>query len=204
MEKAEYENKDGLSYRKYSNYDEYKKHQSSKYDEIMNKKGGFTKLMILSYRMKFYRRFKHISKYLSSKGQRILCLGARQGTEVEVLRDIGFYNSTGIDLNPGVNNPYVFKGDFMSVDEPDGSIDLIYTNSIDHAYDVPKFLDECIRILQPKGYAIFDIAIQEGGNYEAIKYDEDVLFKIIVNKFRRTIKVETENKWNWKWVIVQK
>ena len=41
----------------------------------------------------------------------MLCLGARLGTEVRALHNLGYF-AIGIDLNPGVDNPYVLMGDF--------------------------------------------------------------------------------------------
>ena len=76
-----------------------------------------------------------------------MCCGARQGTEVEVLRDLGFRSAYGIDLNSGPENPYVVPGDFMKLDAEDGSLDLIYSNCLDHAFDLPALAAEHARAI---------------------------------------------------------
>ena len=87
----------------------------------------------------------------------IVCLGARQGTEVEVLRDLGFQRAIGVDLNPGPANPLVVEGDFHQLDLPDQSVDLVYSNSLDHAFDLNLFFAEAKRVLRPGGYALYDV-----------------------------------------------
>ncbi len=59
---------------------------------MLKMKGGFSNWDICEYRLKFYSRFKHLTQLLSRDAV-ILCSGARQGTEVEVLHDLGFFNA---------------------------------------------------------------------------------------------------------------
>ncbi|MFZ0034217.1 MAG: hypothetical protein WAK60_04400 [Sedimentisphaerales bacterium] len=114
-------------YRDYKDYEEYLSHQKQKFHEILKMRGGFTNRNIAAYRHRFYRRFHHLPVFLP-KSAYILCAGARQGTEVEVLHDLGFKNAYGIDLNPGPDNKLVRIGDFMHLDNPDSSLDMIYSN----------------------------------------------------------------------------
>ena len=132
------EQEENFRYRNYSSYEEYVSHQSQKFNEILKMEGGFDNKIILWYRKTFYKRFRYLPSFLS-KSATILCLGARQGTEVEVLRDIGYKNAIGLDLNPGPENPYVKQGDFMALEYPDSSVDMVYSNCIDHAFDLSKF-----------------------------------------------------------------
>ncbi|MFX1259945.1 MAG: methyltransferase domain-containing protein, partial [Promethearchaeota archaeon] len=158
-----------FQYRDYNNYEEYKTHQIQKFDEIIKIYGGFSNKIIAKYRITFYNRFKHLHKYLP-KSAIILCAGARQGTEVEVLHDIGFKNAYGIDLNPGPKNKFVRYGDFMHLDCPDSSLDLIYSNSIDHAYNLESLFTEHARAIKPKGFVLYDLASGEGGPFESVKW----------------------------------
>lgn len=168
-------------------------------------KGGFSNKDILRYRIKFYRRFRHLYKYLPLSAN-IICAGARQGTEVEVLRDLGFQHAIGIDLNPGPNNKYVCQGDFMAMDFPDASIDLIYSNCLDHAFNLKKLLSEHIRVLKPGGLALYDIAMQSetgSGAFEAVEWDsEEALFLLMLKFYGQVLKIETEKL--WKWVLLKK
>lgn len=188
-------------YRDYADYEEYVTHQKQKWDEMLKAKGGLSGGEIASFRIKFFRRFAYVSRLLSSDAA-VLCAGARQGTEVEVFRDLGFRNAVGIDLNPGPDNPYVVPGDFMHLDAADSSLDLIYCNAVDHAFQLEKFFAEHARAIHPRGYALYDIAIQEGGAFEAVEWShEEALFSLILKYFDKVIKVETEQK--WKWILVQ-
>jgi SAM-dependent methyltransferase len=141
----------------YESYEQYISHQSSKLDAILYKHGGFSSLLIMRWRLVFFTHFKPLMKLLN-RNAKILCVGARQGTEVEVLQDIGFKNTKGCDLNPGPNNPYVYTDDFMKHNLPDNSVDAIYSNAIDHAYNLDLFFKEQARILKVNGKAIFDFA----------------------------------------------
>lgn len=188
----------GLTYRSYENYDEYVTHQIQKFDELLKMGIGLTNAVVGNYRKRFYRRFRHLPKILE-RDSKILCAGARQGTEVEVLRDLGFKNAYGIDLNPGPENQWVIEGDFMNIDAADSSIDAIYTNAVDHAFELEKFFEEHARVLKPDGYVIYDIGVDaKGGIFEAVSWDSDaVVFQMMLKFFKRVIKVETEEEWQW-------
>ncbi len=187
--------------RDYANYEEYTVHQAQKFSEILLMYGGFPHLAIVSWRRRFFARFKHLLPLLP-KDAVILCLGARQGTEVEVLRDLGFKNAYGIDLNPGPDNPFVVLGDFMHLAEADQSIDCIYTNCVDHAFDLVPFLAEQRRVLKPTGLAIYDLPRYSGtrspGAFEAIGWSsEKDIMSYLQRSFQKVILSRLEKKWHW-------
>jgi SAM-dependent methyltransferase len=132
--------------REYSSYDEYVAHQGSKlkfldladYDRIY---GGALR--------------ERLQKLSLKPGAKVLCLGARQGTEVKAFRDLGC-DTIGIDLTPGENNPYVVKGDFHDLQFAAQSMDVMFTNSLDHAFDPKKMLAEIRRVLKPGGRLIVE------------------------------------------------
>lgn len=190
----------GLRRRDYSSYEEYLTHQKLKLDEMIKMKGGFSNFDIFDYRLKFYARFRHLRGLLPPYAH-ILCCGARQGTEVEVLRDLGFHAARGIDLNPGPENPLVEPGDMMKLSEPDNSLDLIYTNCVDHAFDLEAMIKEHARALKPDGYLLYDVGINMeagGGPFEAIAWErtEDVIIRIL-SRFRELVRAERESQWLW-------
>jgi SAM-dependent methyltransferase len=190
-------------YRDYENYEEYLSHQVQKFNEKLKVKGGFTNREIATYRYRFYHRFRHLPAFLPSSGH-ILCAGARQGTEVEVLHDLGFKNAYGIDLNPGPDNKFVRVGDFMKLDSQDSSLDMIYCNSLDHAFNLDEFFTEHARVIKPNGYALYDIGLQRGktGAFEAVEWEsEEAIFLLMLKYFKSVIKVET--KADWKWILLQ-
>ncbi len=201
-----------LVYRDYRDYAEYVTHQQQKYAEILKIYGGFTNREIVRYRLKFYRRFRWLPSLLP-KDASIICAGARQGTEVEVLRDLGFVNAWGIDLNPGPANPLVRYGDFMHMDSPDSSVDMLYTNCVDHAFNLSDFFAEHARVIRADGYVLYDLSLHntlgETGPFEAVawKNDADVL-AMMLRYFRTVVRVETELEWRWillrdKWQTAQ-
>ena len=198
------ESEGGLVKRDYASYDEYLTHQKLKLDEMVKMKGGFSNFDIFDYRVKFYVRFRLIATLLPFDA-RILCCGARQGTEVDVLHDLGFTNAHGIDLNPGLDNPLVSAGDMMKLHDPGNSVDLLYSNCIDHAFDLDQMIAEHARVLKPDGYLLYDIGInleEGGGPFEAISWDrtEDVVLRLL-ERFRSVIRIERERQWLW--VLVQ-
>lgn len=195
-------NKDAgeVVYRDYADYEEYTTHQKQKLDEMLRMTGGFDARTIWDYRIKFYRRFKGL-KAILPRDAVIVCAGARQGTEVEVLRDLGFRNAYGIDLNPTPGNTLVRVGDFMKMDEATSSVDLLYSNCVDHAFELEAFFAEHARVLKPDGYALYDVATEDGGMggaFEAVKWArEDVVFGIMLRYFKKVVKVESEAHWKW-------
>ena len=187
-------------YRDYENYAEYEIHQRQKFDEILKFKGGFDNRTNTSYRLKFYRRFKSIAQFLPQHA-RIVCAGARQGTEVEVFHDLGFKNAYGIDLNPGPENPFVRTGDFMQMDNATSSVDLVYTNCVDHAFNLDAFFKGHARVIKPDGYVLYDIGHsndQKKGVFEAVawEYEED-LFLMMLRYFKKIIHLESDREWKW-------
>lgn len=195
---------DGLLRRDYASHEEYVLHQQQKLDELLKLKGGFSRAQILNFRLTFYARFRHLPGLLPPDA-RILCLGARQGTEVEVLRDLGFHNAIGLDLNPGPDNPFVEQGDFMKLTQADESVDFIYSNCLDHALDLETFFRGNARVLKRDGYALYDfgIAEQQGtGVFEAISWrrSED-LVPMVLRHFRELVRMERER--DWLWVLVR-
>jgi hypothetical protein len=189
---------EGIISRDYESYDEYVTHQSLKLMELLKLRGGFSNEAIADYRMKFYRRFRHLHCYLPYSAV-IVCAGARQGTEVEVLRDLGFRNAIGIDLNPGPNNLYVVKGDFMNMEYEDNSIDCLYTNCIDHAFDLKSFFAEHARVVKPNGYVIYDFSeIGDTGAFEAVGWEDlSVPIQLILLQFKELIRAERDASWLW-------
>ena len=89
------------------------------------------------------------------RGQSVLCLGARLGAEVRAFIDVGCF-AVGIDLNPGEHNPYVLYGDFHNLPMADSSVDVVYSNSIDHAFELDGMVAEIIRVLRPDGHIILE------------------------------------------------
>src|SRR5262249_19221063 len=79
--------------------------------------------------------------------------------------------AVGIDLNPGSDNKFVLKGDFHDIQFPSKSIDIVYTNSIDHAFNAVKMLAEVKRILKPDGIFIMEAPLGAAAGQAAEQYE---------------------------------
>lgn len=149
--------------RVYANYSAYVQHQQSKLSP------GFI-VALEEYRSRFP---KVLRKRLESVGElnpgmSVLCLGARLGEEVKAFHELGCF-AVGIDLNPGRENPYVLNGDFHELVFPNSSVDIVFSNVIDHVFDIKVFLSESRRVLKPTGCLILEAGKgqKEGGRVGA-------------------------------------
>lgn len=155
-----------LAHRSYASYGDYVDHQASKLAGITDRLARKEARDFAD----FLQRFETCAPLHSLRS--VLCLGARLGTEVKALHQLGYF-AVGIDLNPGPDNSFVLSGDFHRIVFADGSIDAIYTNALDHAFDLAKILAEVRRLLRPGGIFIVDLVrgSEEGsvpGDFEAL------------------------------------
>lgn len=170
---------DGFSRRVYPDYDTYLAHQKTKFDAA---RGQFV-------RRHDERFYDALSARLDAlpfdvRGRSVLCIAARQGTEVRAFIDRGAF-AVGIDLNPGRENRYVVTGDFHALQFSDGSVQVAYTNSLDHAFDLDRVLGEIRRVLAPDGVLIAEVnggedQPSDAGFYESSSWSgiEDIRARI--------------------------
>ena len=187
-----WKDKGNLKTREYSNYDDYIGHQKRKLLKSLNKQGKIKRTWIKNYDNKYYGILADRLKddNLDIKGKSVLCLAARIGTEVRVFKQYGCF-AVGIDLEPGFCNKDVLHGDFHNIQFPNKSADIIFTNSLDHSFDIEKLIEEIKRVLKNDGTLILEVAKFEKASesidcYEALIWNkiDDVVclfkdFKII-------------------------
>jgi len=169
--------------RRYASYDAYVEHQSSKLAGILDhlRKTDAEELE------EFRERFASCDA-LADAGS-VLCLGARLGTEVRALHSLGHF-AVGVDLAPGPDNPRVLYGDFHALVFPDASVDAVYSNALDHAFDLDRMVQEAWRVLRPGGrfVAELDAGFGEGslpGDFEALSWTHaEVVIRSIANAGR--------------------
>jgi SAM-dependent methyltransferase len=104
-------------------------------------------------------------------GTPALCLGARLGEEVEVLRELG-YPAIGVDLVP--SPPLVVQGDFEALPFPDATFGLAYSNAVDHVYDLERFAAEIARVLVPlpqPAWVLLHLNLGGWGDFECLRID---------------------------------
>ncbi|MFW5887071.1 MAG: methyltransferase domain-containing protein [Bacteroidota bacterium] len=132
-----------LLHRKNKPYEQYKYIQGHKFRDRINA----IKAINEKRTKKFIAFFEEAKPYL--KEGNMLCLGARTGCEVEAARQVGFKTSIGIDLYPAGEN--VIYGDWHSLPFKNNSFSNVFTNSLDHCYDIDKLSDEIRRVLVLNG-----------------------------------------------------
>jgi len=185
-----------IKQKKYPNYEEYLKHQKSKLELVKDFK-------MPEYEIKYNKVLKYrLKRNHVKKGSRVLCLAARMGSEVRAFRDIGCF-AVGIDLNPGKENKLVLYGDFHNLQFADNSVDLVFTNSFDHVYNLERVLREIKRVLVDKGVLILEAmaGVDEGlrpGYWESMSWNKiDDLIDIIKNYNFKLVK-RTPIRYPWK------
>jgi SAM-dependent methyltransferase len=139
----------GFRQRQYASHEQYRAHQRSKlaYMDGEGLRSCDTRLhSALSARLR---------QNGTPRGSRVLCLAARRGGEVRAFLDCGCF-AVGMDLNPGVDNPYVVAGDFHALQFPDQVVDIVFTNSLDHVLDLKAVVAEMRRVLVPTGRVLIE------------------------------------------------
>ena len=162
---------DGLAERVYPDYDTYLEHQSLKLDALRVKS-------IAGHDRRFHAALTERLEHgpLQLEGKSVLCLAARSGTEVRAFIDRGAF-AVGVDLNPGKDNRWVVVGDFHALQYADDSADFVYTNSLDHVYDLDRVVAEVLRVLKPGGIFLVELGLGTGegggagGFYEALSWE---------------------------------
>jgi len=172
-----------LKQRQYGNYQDYIEHQAAKL-----KFKSICPVDLRDYDKKYRQvlRDRIKNSNLIKEGQSVLCLGARLGTEVKAFLDHGCF-AVGIDLNPGKLNYYVLPGDFHNLQFADRSVDVVFSNSVDHVFDLEKFVKETVRVLKAGGLLMIEVGRgrEEGGSsgfYESLHWSTiDELLSFLKN-----------------------
>jgi SAM-dependent methyltransferase len=153
----------GQIVRKYKSYGHYVRHQVIKARYL----SGFSKHRVAHFRHEFMS-----SKFLHehSENETILCVGARFGEEVFVLREMG-YLAVGIDLNPEQKNEFVLFGDVHRLAFSNQSFDKVFCNILDHVLDLEEALSEIARVLKSPGLFVAHIQRVKPGFFEARSWD---------------------------------
>ena len=166
----------GLLVKHYGNVDDYYKHQKfkNKYVDLRD------------YGKKFTQFLKgNFDSWEFGEGQSVLCLAARDGTEVEYFKDRGCF-AVGIDLLP-INKTSVLEGDFHKLNFASNSVEIVYTNSIDHCLNPKRVFDEVYRVLKKGGYFVLDnISFgMDDGTYETCRFENETVLKELLSKFEQ-------------------
>ncbi len=134
-------------------------------------------------------------------GTSVLCLGARLGAEVRAFIDRGCF-AVGLDLNPGEGNRHVLYGDFHQLHFASDSVDVIFTNALDHVFNLSIFINQICRVLKPNGLLIMDLVRGSGEGvkpsvYESLFWErtDDILAPFLAGEF--TLIARADFAWPW-------
>lgn len=202
-----YNSKSTFIKRSYKSYEEYIEHQKSKYEKIKDN---------ISEKVKYDQKFRQvlhkrlINLEIIKSSMKVLCLGARYGSEVKVFLDISCF-AVGIDLNPGKMNPHVLYGDFHDIQFPTNSVDIIYTNCLDHVFDMDEIIKEINRVLTLDGFLILDAVVgikkkRYPGCYESFWWSkpEDLLTIFTNNNFQLISRSSFDFPWKGEQFLLKK
>ncbi len=161
-------------YNKYADYLEHQKNKTMNPSKIKLWKGEEWEIKYIG----FLEIFNRNKKYIANKNNAI-CLGARTGQEVKALIDLEI-DAVGIDLVPFP--PYTLEGDIHNIEKPSNSVELLFTNIMDHSLYPKKFCLEMERICRSKGHII--IHLQKG--IDGDLYSENMIRdpKLIIEYFK--------------------
>lgn len=187
--------------RAYPNYEAYLAHQRTKLDAMRPRS-------LAGHDARFHAALSQRLAELpfDLRGQTVLCLAARQGTEVRAFIEQGAF-AVGIDLNPGHDNRWVVVGDFHDLQYTDGSVSIVYTNSLDHAFELERVLAEVRRVLRADGWLITEVARDAArGFYESLSWSSvDALLEVIAaNGFDLERRTRFEKPWQGEQLLLKK
>jgi len=121
----------------------------------------------------FKMNFKYYDHILQEhKKDKVYCLGARTGAEVEAFNDLGYYLALGTDLVPF--RDIVIVDDIHNMQFEDNSVGLFYTNILDHSIYPKVFLSEIKRCLKDGGKAFFQLQLGAPMLKYGVLYMDDV------------------------------
>jgi SAM-dependent methyltransferase len=151
--------------REYRSYDSYVAHQRRKLSRMK-------KSVLAEYDIEYRTALRERLTTLGGihPGTSVLCLAARLGTEVKAFLDLGCF-PVGIDLNPGDGNRYVVVGDFHDLQYADESVDVVFSNSLDHAFDLERLFAEAKRVLKRGGRLILELNHGEEEGFRPLFYE---------------------------------
>jgi SAM-dependent methyltransferase len=101
-------------------------------------------------------RVKELDRHFQDS--RVLCIGARNPTEIQYFKSKGYTDVIGIDLFSESSDILVM--DMHQMTFPDNQFNIIYSShSLEHAYDLDKVIKEIIRVAQPKALVAIEVPI---------------------------------------------
>jgi len=156
------------NYNRHKSYEDYinkQKEKTNNLEKIAIWKGSEWETKVKGFENLFERN----KKFLKNK-KKAICLGARTGQEVFVLRKLGL-EAIGIDLVPFP--PYTIEGDIHNLSFKNEEFDFVFTNIFDHSLYPEKFILEMERVCSQEGHIIINLQINTIGDDYTENYIND-------------------------------
>ena len=171
--------------KEYSTYEEYIDHQKSKANHGTKLYEQLKTTLWESDCEGFRLNFKTYSELIKPL-KNALCLGARTGQEVHVLREDYGLDAIGIDLVD--TPPLVIEGDVHDLKFENESFNFIFSNIFDHTLYPEKFVNEIKRVLSPNGICLLHLSVSDSGHP-----DDDPWSSCEINSSKQVIELFGDN-----------
>lgn len=171
-----------IKVKQYNQYEDYIAHQKSKADHGSDLNKRLLNELWGPDCEGFRKNFEKYNEVLKTECKNALCLGARTGQEVHVLKELGL-DAIGIDLVD--NPPLVIEGDVHDLKFADSSYDFIFSNIFDHVLYPEKFIKEVERVIKPNGYVLLHLSINdtEDAHSANVLPSSDAVIKLFTKEF---------------------
>jgi SAM-dependent methyltransferase len=99
-----------------------------------------------------------IARGRPERGSRVLCVGCRNGVELDEFRGRGFDHVVGIDLLS--QRPDILVMDMHRMTFPDRSFDIVFaSHALEHSYDLATVVDEIGRVGRDGGIVAVEVPV---------------------------------------------
>jgi SAM-dependent methyltransferase len=95
----------------------------------------------------------------ASRDARVLCVGCRNGVELDAFRARGYASVVGIDVFS--QRPDILVMDMHELAFPDDSFDIVYaSHSLEHSYDVGQVAAELVRVARDGALVAVEVPLR--------------------------------------------
>lgn len=170
---------------KYNDYNEYLKEQIVRAESKWARKPQYNDI----FKDNLKNTWTKVKDLLGDPKQ-ICCMGVRDGTEVFEFRK--YYQQAtvyGVDITENIktikDNTNIYLYDFNNLPEDwTNKFDLIFSNSIDHAYDIQKTVNEWYRVTKKGGCLFLELSTAPATNIEH-SFNLDMVEDLFANRIHK-------------------
>jgi ubiquinone/menaquinone biosynthesis C-methylase UbiE len=101
-------------------------------------------------------------------------------------------------------------GDFHDLQFADNTVDVVFTNSLDHAFDLSRILAEARRVLTPGGLLICEVGLgvdagSDPGPFESLSWAnvDDILQQITSQEFQLEHRSRFDTPWHGEHLVLR-